>query len=173
MGSLWAHTGAIGCVVLIQKHTDKERKKHKNRKFINSFPCTQWHHMHVGVNGLPISPYRGLIHVHVRTRCYTLVHGFCFFRLFLIGGKELMLECWPCESTCVQASASIALLCMVQARAGVCGEGLGEGEEGGEGGGGERKLFWLWIATSDIVSSRGKILSGGSHWYIRCMPSLK
>ncbi len=26
------------------------------------------------------------------TRCYTLVHGFCFFKLFLMVGKELILK---------------------------------------------------------------------------------
>ncbi len=72
-------------------------------------PCppssvTGWRHgvseavMHVVLNSYPMTPHRChalschkpiRIHMEVLIQCYTLVHGFCFFRLFLMVGKEL------------------------------------------------------------------------------------
>ncbi len=41
------------------------------------------------------SPYAyGNLYGGFNTRRYTLVHGFCFFKLFLMVGKELM-SFWP------------------------------------------------------------------------------
>ncbi len=42
-------------------------------------------------HGLPIA--RKILYGGFNTRKYTFIHGFCFFSLFLMGGKELNLKC--------------------------------------------------------------------------------